>query len=104
MKPGVCWGVSAPLEKPLCETVKVKPQLPGRPHNVGDARAVGHLLMSRLSQLERKKCVAVTKPKGTGDLKSVSTSDMEIQSLEFAQLAFGFALVEYFLTMLPLEW
>ena len=40
-----------------------------------------------------------TKLKGVGDLKSTLTSDMEMQSLEFAQLVFGLALVQYFLTM-----
>ena len=38
--------------------------------------------------------------KGVGDLKSTLTSDMEMQSLEFAQLVFGLALVQYFLTMM----
>lgn len=38
---------------------------------------------------------------GTGNLKSVLTSDMEMQSLEFAQLVFGLTLVQYFLTMFP---
>ena len=41
------------------------------------------------------------KLKGVGDLKNVLTSDMEIQSLEFAQLVFILALVQYPLTMLP---
>ena len=39
-----------------------------------------------------------TKMKEVGDLKSALTSDMEMQSLEFAQLVFGLALVQYFLT------
>jgi hypothetical protein len=38
--------------------------------------------------------------KGAGDLKSALTSDMEMQSLEFAQLGFGLALVQDFLTMM----
>ena len=42
-----------------------------------------------------------TKLKGAGDLKTALTSDIEMQSLEFAQLVFGLALVQYFLTMLP---
>ena len=42
----------------------------------------------------------LTKLKGVGDLKSALTSDMEMQSLEFAQLGFGLALVQYFLTMM----
>ena len=40
-----------------------------------------------------------TKMKGVGDLQSAVTSDMEMQSLEFAQLAFGLALVQCFPTM-----
>ena len=32
------------------------------------------------------------------DLKNALTSDMEVQSLEFAQLVFYLALVQYFLT------
>ena len=43
-----------------------------------------------------------TKMKGAGDLKSALTSDMEMQSLESAELAFGFVLVQDFLTMM--EW
>ena len=38
---------------------------------------------------------------GFGDLKSILTSDMEMQSLEFAQLVFDIILVQYFFTMLP---
>ena len=38
--------------------------------------------------------------KRVGDLKSALTSDMEMQSLEFAQLVFGLAVVQYFLTMM----
>ena len=37
--------------------------------------------------------------KGVGHLKSTLTSDIVIQSLEFAQLVFCLALVQYFLTM-----
>jgi hypothetical protein len=38
---------------------------------------------------QEKKFVAVNKDeKGVGDLKTVLTSDMEMQSLEFAQLVF----------------
>ena len=42
-----------------------------------------------------------TKLKEVGYLKSTLTSDMEMQSLEFAQLVFSLALVQYFLPMLP---
>jgi hypothetical protein len=34
-----------------------------------------------------------TKLKGVGELKSILTSDMEMKSLEFAQLVFSLALV-----------
>ena len=42
-----------------------------------------------------------TKLKRVEDLKSVLTSDLETQSLEFAQMVFGLPLVQYFLSMLP---
>jgi hypothetical protein len=45
--------------------------------------------------------------KGFGDLRSVLTSDMEMQSLEFAQLVFSLAFIQYFLTVplsSTLEW
>jgi hypothetical protein len=35
-----------------------------------------------------------TKLKGVGDLKNALTLDMEMQNLEFALLAFGFALAQ----------
>ena len=42
-----------------------------------------------------------TKLTGVGHLKSALTSDMEMQSLGFAQLVSGPALVQHSLTMLP---
>ena len=42
----------------------------------------------------------LTKLRGYGDLKNTLRSDMELQSLEFVQLVFGLALVQYFLAML----
>ena len=42
-----------------------------------------------------------TKMKGVGKHKGALTSDMEMQSLEFALIVLGLALVQYFLTMLP---
>ena len=39
--------------------------------------------------------------KGAADLKNVLASAMKMQSLEFVQLVFGLALVQYFLTMPP---
>jgi hypothetical protein len=41
-----------------------------------------------------------TRMKGVGDLKNALTSDMELQSLEFAQQVFCLALGQYFLTMM----
>lgn len=41
------------------------------------------------------------KLKKIGDLKSIFSSDMEMQRLEFAQLGFVLALVQPFFTMLP---
>ena len=37
--------------------------------------------------------------KGVGSLKSAFSLDMEMMSLEFAQLAFGLGLIQYFHTM-----
>ena len=37
--------------------------------------------------------------KGLGDLKSALTSDVEVLSLEFAQVVFGPGLFQYFLIM-----
>ena len=45
-----------------------------------------------------------TKMKGTGDLNSALTSDMEMRSLELSQLVFSTELVQYFLPMLPLHY
>jgi hypothetical protein len=46
-----------------------------------------------------KSLLQSTAMKGVGDLKSVLTSDMEMQDLEFVQLAFGLAFVQYFPTV-----
>ena len=48
----------------------------------------------------RFSILQLTELEGVGDLKSVLASDMEMQSLEFAQTVFSFAF-QYFLTMLP---
>jgi hypothetical protein len=76
------------------EAVKLK--LPCRPKDVRDARVVGYLLKKadnkKWNQSRRKDYVVVNK----------AELDMRhgIQSLEFAQLIFGLALVQYFLTMM----
>jgi hypothetical protein len=49
---------------------------------------------------KRKNYVVINKAERLGDLKKVLTSGMEMQSLEFIQLVFGFALVKYFPTMI----
>ena len=50
---------------------------------------------------QAKKFVTVNNDeKGAGDLKTPLTSDMGMDSLEFARLLLGLALVLYFLTLL----
>lgn len=61
----------------------------------------GKLLPENGTSPRERSVLQSTELKGVGDLKSVLTSDMEMQSLEFSQLGFGLALVQYFLTMLP---
>jgi hypothetical protein len=72
-------------------------QLPWSPMDVEDARAVGYLLrksaIMEWNDPKRNNCAAVTKQKRGGDLKSPLTSVMEMQNLEFSQLAFGLALI-----------
>jgi hypothetical protein len=68
-----------------------------RPQVVKDARNVGYLLGTAANmewnQSKRKKFVAVNKDeKGVGDLKTALTSDMTMQTLQFAQRVFCFSL------------
>jgi hypothetical protein len=77
------------------EAVALK--LPWRLQDVQDARVMGYLLRKAASrewkQPRRKKFVVVNKDeKGVGNLKTTLTSDMEMQSLEFAQLVSCLAL------------
>jgi hypothetical protein len=53
------------------------------------------------SQPKRKNCVAVNKAERSWRLKSILTADIKMLSLELVQVAFGLALVQYFVTMLP---
>ena len=81
------------LERPVCEVVKMKPGWPWRPQDVGNARAMGYLprkVANREWNEPQRSMLHSTKMKGVGDLKRVLTSDVEMQSLEFAQLGFGF--------------
>jgi hypothetical protein len=71
-------------------------KLPWKPQDIQDARAIGCLLRKAVSrewnQLRRMKFVIGNKDKkGVADLKTALTSDMEMQSLEFAQLVFCLA-------------
>ena len=77
------------------EAVTLK--LPWRPKDVKDARVERYLLRKATNrewkQPRRKKFVAVNEDeKGVEDLKTALTSDMEMQSLEFAQLVSCLAL------------
>ena len=71
-------GVSlhAGLQRPLCETLKVKPGWPQRPQDVGDARVEG-CLPRRAADREwnhPKRCVLQSiKLKEVGDLKNTLT-------------------------------
>ena len=76
-------------QAPEQEAVKLK--LLWRPQNVRHSSAVGLLLGKAVNrewkQPKTKNCVAVNKGKRSW------TSDVEMQSLEFARLVFGLALV-----------
>ena len=57
-------------ETPLCEAVKVKPELLWRPPNIGDAGTMGYLLNRtdnrKWNQPKREKCVAVNRAEKSG--------------------------------------
>ena len=82
------------LEKPLQEAVKLKPELSWRCW-----RCQSHGICAKEScykgvePAQEREVLQSTKLKGVGDLKNALTSDMEMQSLEFAQLVFSLALV-----------
>ena len=71
------------------EALKLK--LPWRSQDVRDIKSKGYLLRKADNregkQPKKKKCVVVIKAERSW------TSDMEMQSLEFSQLAFGLSLV-----------
>ena len=85
--------------------MKLKPALPWKSQDVGHASARDtcseKLLIENGTRPRQRSVLQPTKLNGVRDLKSILTSDMEMQSLEFAQLVFVLALVQYFLTMLP---
>ena len=80
-------------ERPLHESVKVKPGLPWRPQDVRDARALGYLLKKAANtgpnHPKKNSVLHSASMKGVGDLKSVLTSYMKMQSLESVQLVFS---------------
>ena len=55
------------------------------------------------NQPKREKCEVVNETGRSWRSKEPLTSDVKRQSLEFAQLGFSLALVQYFLTMPPLS-
>ncbi|CAO2634474.1 hypothetical protein LEMLEM_LOCUS22679 [Lemmus lemmus] len=61
----------------------------------------GELLTESGTSTRERSVLLSTKLNRIGGLKSILTSDMEMQSLEFDQLVFGLVLVQYFLVMLP---
>lgn len=94
-----------PEWRPLYEVVTLTPGLPWRTQDVGDTRAMVYLSRKAANREwnspKERSVLQSTKLTGVGDLKSVLTSDMEMQSLEFVQLIFSLTLVQYFLTMPP---
>lgn len=92
-------------ERPLWEAVKVTMWLPWRPQDVRDARAMEFLPKRAANrdwnQPKKKKCMQSIKLNRVGDLKRISTLDMEMQSSEFVQLVFSLALIKYFPIMVP---
>jgi hypothetical protein len=80
----------------MCESPKLEKEcikLPWIPHNSRDIRAMGYLLRKATNRESSTL-------KGIGDPQSSLTSDMEMLTLEFAQLAFGYSLVQYFFNMM----
>jgi hypothetical protein len=84
-------------------------KLPWSPQDVRDTRAMRHLLKKAVNrewnQHRRKKFVATecqtsqqhsVRMNEVGDLKTALTLGMETWSLEFAQLVFCLAFVQYF--------
>ena len=88
-------------ESPLLETVKLKPGLPCRPHDVGDARSIdicpGKVLMGGTSPRERRMLKLVKLERQSH--QNCLTTDMELLSLKFALLSFSLVLVLYCFTV-----
>ena len=73
--------------------MKLKPALPWKSQDVGHASARDtcseKLLMENGTRPRQRSVLQPTKLNGVRDLKSILTSDMEMQTLEFAQLVFS---------------
>lgn len=86
---------------PLHGAVKGKPELCWKTQGVGDVRAVVYLLRrvvyKEWNESRWEKCVSGTKVGRTRQSNSL-TSDIVLQNLECAQMNFGLALVQHFLT------
>lgn len=91
-------------EKSLSEAVKVKLAFHWRRLDIEDARIMRHLPRAatdrRWNQPKTEKCDVVNKAERNWRPKSPLTSDVVMENLEFALLAFSLALVQHFLTML----
>ena len=72
----------------------IKPRLPCRTHDVRDAIVVGYLSRKNGTRPRERNVLQTTKLNIVEDLKSFLASDMEMQSLEFAQLVFSLAFVQ----------
>ena len=60
----------------------------------------GELLTGSRTSPQEVSVLQSTKMKGVGKHKGALTSDMEMQSLEFAQMVFSLVSIQYFLTLL----
>lgn len=58
--------------------------------------------LEKQNKTTKKNYTQSTVVKGLGNLQNIFTSSMRLWSSEFAQLVLGFALLQYFLTMLSL--
>ena len=69
------------------EAVKLEPELPWRPQNVGNVRVMEYLAKKTAlteTSPRGRSVLQSTKLKGGRDLKNVLTSDMEMECIEFA--------------------
>ena len=89
--------------KILNEAVMIKPGLPWRPQDLGNARVVGHLPRRAAdcgTSPTKRSMLQSTKLKGVRDLKPILTSDTGIQNLKPGR-GLSAALLQNVLTLLP---